>query len=162
MDFTRAAGTIVPINAGSNGAMGADNYTRDFFAFDSLGGTVTLTARNGTQFLTPGVADPGATLDSTLDIFDAAGAFVGSGARDASTLFATFSGDLNAGRYYARVGSVGGYTSSYEPNAHYFTMGSYFLTGSGRLAAVPEPASLAALGLGALALLKRRRKGSVA
>lgn len=157
VDFTRAAGTILPTNGGANGAMGSDNYTRDFFAFDSLGGSITLSARNGTQFLTPGVADPGATLDSTLDVFDATGALVGSGVRDASTLFSTFSRDLTVGRYYARVGSVGGYTSSYEPNAHYFTMGSYFLTGSGKLAAVPEPASLAALGLGALALLRRRR-----
>ena len=47
--------------------------------------------------------------------------------------------------------------SSHETNAPYFNMGGYFLTGSG-IQAVPEPASMLALALGATALLRRRKK----
>lgn len=159
VDFNLASGIIVPKNGGANGPLGVDNYTSDYFAFNTLGGSVSLTVNEGTQFLVAGQADPGTTLDSTLTIFDATGNQIGTGLSDVTTLKKSFSGSLSAGLYYARVGSRGGYTSSYEPNAPYFTMGSYFLTGSG-VTAVPEPATFAAVGLGLLALARRRRKSS--
>ncbi len=157
VDAARAQGIIVPKNGAANGPLGVDSYTSGVFSFLSLGGAVTLTANDGSQFLAPGQADPGATLDSTLSIFDGLGNLVGTGIADASTLKETFSGTLARGQYYARVSSRGGYVSSREPNSPYYTMGSYFLTGSG-VASVPEPATLVALGVGAAALLRRRRR----
>ena len=157
VDFSQAKGVIVPTNGGLSGALGVGNYTSDFFSFSTLGGAVTLTSNDGSQYLTAGVADPGATLDSELTIFDAQGNFVGEGITSASTLSDTFSGVLAAGSYYARVSSIGGYQSTYESDAKYFTMGSYFLTGSG-FTPVPEPATFLALAAGVAAMGARRRK----
>lgn len=81
---------------------------------------------------------------------------IGTGIVDSTTLN-TFTGTLSAGKYYARIGSRGGDVSAYEPNAPYYTMGSYFLTGSG-VVPVPEPATLAAIAMGLAALARRRRQ----
>lgn len=150
-----AKGVIVPGSSSDPTPLGA--YTQDFFKFTSGGGLMTLTQTDGNSFLQAGVADPGATLQGKLDIYNSGGVLVGSAIEDSSTLVRTFTGSLAAGDYYARVTSIGGFRSGYEPNAPYYTMGGYFLSGN-IPQAVPEPASLAALGLGALALMRRRRK----
>jgi len=155
-----AQGWIMPLastgySAGS-GVGDANAYTKDFFRFRAKGGLVTLTLNDGTEFLQTGIADPGATMRGVIRILDGGGNLIGTSIEDASTLFATYSGVLAAGDYYAEVDSYGAYISAYEPNSRYFNMGGYFLTGTG-FAAVPEPATCVALGFGVLALLKRKR-----
>lgn len=154
-----AKGWIMPKASTGYSAVGEDSYTRDYFRFTSLGGSATLTAYDGTEFLNPGQADPGATMRSVLRIRDISGNVVGTAVEDASTLVHTWTGNLAAGTYFAEVASYGAYTSSYEPSSRYFNMGAYFLSGSG-LAAVPEPSSILALSAGAAFLLKRRRRSA--
>ena len=126
---------------------------KDYFKFNAGGGLVTLTLTDGSQFITPGSADPGATLKSKLTIFDSVGNQVGTGSLDGSTLFSTFSMNLGTGSYFAEITSFGGFshTGSFG-NQLYYDMGSYFLTGSG-LTAVPEPGTFALVGLAVASLL---------
>ena len=120
-----------------------------------MGSALTLKLNAGAQRI---AADEGATFDGYLNILDFSGKKLFTGLRASNTLSSTFSGSLAAGRYYAEITSFGGYTSNRELNAQYYTMGSYFLSGSGSFQAVPEPGAFAAFGLGALVLLHRRRK----
>jgi hypothetical protein len=160
VDFTQAKGVITPVSTSAPTPIGAANYTNDFFSFHSVGGLITLTAYDGSEFLNPGTPDPGAMLRSTLTILDSSGTIVGTATEADSTLFETFSAILPVGDYYAKIASYGGHTqtlSSYN-TTEYFDMGSYFLTGSGFL--VPEPGTWAMLAsvLG-LALFARCRAG---
>ncbi len=159
VDFTQAKGYIRPTTENNPNPIGENNYTQDIFAFRSLGGDITLRLNNGSQYLTPGVADEGATLRSKLRIFDRFGNLMAMGTEDATTMFSTYSANLAAGDYFAQVSSFGGFSYGGQYNsASYFDMGSYFLTGSGALTMVPEPATLAVVGLGALTLMRRRRR----
>lgn len=137
----------------------SEAYTKDYFTFSAKGGLVTLTANDGNDLLTKGVADPGATMRCVMNVYTSTGSLVGTATTDSTTLKHTFSGTLTRGRYVAEILSYGAYISSYESNARYFNMGGYFLTGSG-IEAVPEPATMVALGLGAAALMRRRRKSA--
>lgn len=158
VNFNLAKGLIVPTDPVNPNPIGESNYTTDFFKFHSNGGVINLVTHDGGELVTPGVADGDAMLDSTMRIFDSGGNLVATGVRDSSTLFESFNGNLITGDYYVQIASVGGYTpTAFDPTAHYYTMGSYFLTGSG-FAAVPEPATFAVLGLGVLALRRRRRR----
>lgn len=157
IDASRAKGVVVPTSTQAV-ALGEENYQGGYFSFRSAGGTVTLTAHNGSSFLQDGVADPGMTLRNALRIYDSSHNLVATGIEDGETAFTTFTGNLSAGSYYAFVTSTGGFQSTFDPTAHYFNMGSYFLTGSG-FAPVPEPASLIALAGGVAVFLRRRRRG---
>ena len=150
-----AAGVIVPTGRRPPTPLGEANYTSDYFAFATDGGALTLTLNDGAQRLTPGVADPGATLAGTLTILDAEGAAVGVGVQADDTLSCTFNGTLPVGTYYARVSSNGGFTSTFDESATYYSMGSYFLSGSG-VTAVPEPALVAVITIGCAFLARRR------
>jgi hypothetical protein len=159
VDFNAAKGVIVPVSPSSPQPIGVDNYRSDFFSFQAFGNPITLTANDGSEFITPGIADGGATLNSSLSIFDALGNLVGTATTATSTLAETYSGTLPAGTYFAQISSAGGYTSTYDPTATYYDMGSYFLTGSGfSPVAVPEPATLVAFACIAPLLLVRRRR----
>jgi hypothetical protein len=154
-----AKGVISPKSAtGDFNAIGASNYTEDYFSFSFGGGSLSLQVNSGTQYITAGVADPGATLYSTLQIFTPGGSLVGTGVTSTSTLANLFSGSLAAGNYVAKIGSIGGLSSSFGGASEYYTGGSYFLTGSGNFNPVPEPASLIAVGGGIAALARKRRK----
>ena len=168
-DASQAKGIIVPLSATVPLAIGANNYTKDVWSFVSTGiDAINLNVIDGNDFLTIGTADPGATLHSTLNIFDALGSLVGVGAESADTFSESFTGVLPAGIYFAEVGSFGGYsqTSYFETSeipaitTYYFDAGSYFMTGSG-FAAVAEPSSIvfAAMGfLGVAAYCRRRTR----
>ncbi len=137
VNFALASGVIMPASESNPLPLGAENYTKDFFKFTLASArTISLTAHNGTQYLTPGVADPGVTLRSVLKIYNAAGTLHATATEDASTLFATYSGTLPAGTYYASVESYGGHhqinlqNPTFEPS-DFFDMGGYFLTGCG-------------------------------
>jgi hypothetical protein len=153
----RTKGFIMPKASANYTAVGQNNYTKDYFKFRTNGGTVSLTVNDGNDLLQKGVADPGATMRSVMNIYTDGGVFIGSATESTSTLLHNWTGVLSQGNYVAEVMSYGEYISSYEPNARYFNMGGYFLTGS-NLAPVPEPGTMAVLGLGALALLRRRRR----
>lgn len=161
VNFSLATGVIVPVSESSPNPIGAANYTEDWFSFTlASASTITLTARDGTEFLTAGVADGVGTLRSTLGIYDVNGVLISMATEDASTLFETYTGLLAAGTYYADVASFGGHVQN-SPTfnaATYYDMGAFFLTGSGFTAA-PEPGSLALLGMGGVfALLRRNRR----
>lgn len=158
VDSLAAQGFIAPVSSTNPNAIGIDSYTKDYFAFATDGTAISLTLNAGAQRIAAGIADDGATFDGFLNIRDGNGNLLYTGSRAANTLSSTFSGVLPAGSYFAEITSFGGYTSLRESTAQYFTMGSYFLTGRGGFQAVPEPTTLVALGLGAAAFLRRRRK----
>jgi hypothetical protein len=138
-------------------ASGEDSYTKDFYSFQAAGGSISLTAHDGTSFLQDGVADPGATMRCVLRILDQNGNILGTSSEDSTTLRHTWSGNLAAGRYFAQVVSYGAYVSSHEPDSRYFNMGGYFLSGSG-FATVPEPGSMLALLTGVLCVYSRKSR----
>ena len=150
-----ATGVIVPTTSATASPLGTSQYTSDYFEFATNGSPLTLTLNAGAQRLGTGVADPGATLSGTLTILDAAGTTLAIGEDSADTLASTFVGTLPAGTYYARVGSNGGFASTFDESAAYYSMGSYFLTGSG-FTAVPEPAMAAVFAVGVMLLARRR------
>ncbi len=158
VDFNLAQGVIVPNSETTPVASGFTNYTQDWFSFNSTGSPITLTANDGTEFLTPGVADGAGTLRSTLDIYNAAGLIVGTAIEDASTLFETYTGTLPLGTYYANIDSFGGHVQDAPAfnAATYYDTGAFFLTGSG-FAAVPEPASLGLVLISGIFCARRRR-----
>lgn len=157
-------GLINPASAANPQPIGIDNYTKDFFSFASDGiSLITLTANDGTDLLTAGLADGGITLRSILNIYDASFSLFGTATDDASTLFETYSGTLPAGLYFAEITSYGGHAEIADPSvipaynpAYFYDSGAYFLTGSG-FAPVPEPASFALLAIGGVMLLRTRR-----
>ncbi len=159
-----AKGIITPISTTSPAPIGASNYTTDFFKFYSSGGTISLTAHDGTEFLTTGTADPGAMLRSTLSILNTSGTVIAAATEASSTLYETYSGTLPAGYYYAEVASYGGHTQTLtgDNTTYYYDMGSFFLTGSGL--SVPEPGTLAMLlaaaGLVIVHRCRRRRSAT--
>ena len=152
-------GIISPTSASDPQPLGISNYSKDYFSFLSDGlNPITLTANDGDDLLTPGVADPNATLRSKLNIYDLLGGLIGTATEDPSTLFETYSGLLLPGLYYAEITSFGGHVEISDPAfdpKHYYDMGGYFLTGSGM---VPEPGSLSLLGIGLLAVAGRRKR----
>ena len=156
---TLASGVIVPGSRRTPTPLGEANYSSDYFAFATDGSAITLTLNDGAERLAPGVADPGATLAGTLTLFDLAGNAIAAGVQADDTLSCTYNGMLPAGAYYARVSSNGGFVSTFDDSAAYYSIGSYFLTGSG-LTAVPEPALMMGV-LGVVVLLQRRRRTAV-
>lgn len=163
INSTLAQGYIAPASSAAPTALGIDNYTKDYFKF-SMGasGLISLTLTNGGDWLTPGSAAVGATLRSKLNIYGASDLLtpIGFGTEAADTMSSLFSGTLAAGDYYAEITSFGGRQSTYDANAQYFDMGSYILSGTGILAAVPEPGTFLYLMVGAagLALVTVRRR----
>lgn len=137
-------GQINPVDNGNGfNAIGVDNYTKDYFTFYADGlNPITLTLNNGNDLLVPGVADNGATLRSTLEIFDESQTSIATGIEAVDTLSATYTGLLGEGTYFAQISSFGGHdeVSISFNDAQYYDMGGYFLTGSG-FAVIPEPAT---------------------
>ncbi len=137
VNFALASGVIMPASESNPLPLGAGNYTKDFFTFTLTSAkTITLTANNGTQYLSPGVADPGIMLRSVLKIHDSGGSLYATATEDASTLFSTYTGTLAAGTYHASVESYGGHQQVNLQNptfesSDFFDMGGYFLTGTG-------------------------------
>lgn len=149
INFNLAKGVIVPTNGTNPNPIGAANYTSDFFTFSTTGGLVSINLVAGSQFITPGVADPGATLDGSLFLLDSLGNVLFTAAT--ANLGETISQNLLAGTYVIQVSSAGGKTlgSLDNPTAsqtQYFDMGSFFLTGTIPIA-VPEPATIALCGM---------------
>ncbi|MDP9173881.1 MAG: hypothetical protein M3O30_08450 [Planctomycetota bacterium] len=128
INSTQSVGVIVPANSAAPVPVGSANYTADWWSFDTTGGSMTLNSISGQSTLTAGAADPGATLNTTLDIFDSNGNLVASSAT--SSLSETISRSLSAGSYYAEVLAAGDATDPSSNNRGFFDMGSYFLSGN--------------------------------
>lgn len=144
INFNLAKGLITP-NAAASNPIGVNNYTTDIFSFSTIGGNVIVNLVAGSQYLTPGVADPTPTLDGSLAILDAGGSTLFSSAT--ASLGETLNVNLAAGNYFIQILSAGGKTlgSLEQPTAvqtQYYDMGSYFLTGTIPVA-VPEPETIA-------------------
>lgn len=159
INFANAKGVIMPVTTAWAGPVpvGVDSYTKDLYSFHTTGNSLSLTLHDGAENLVAGQADPGATIESKLVILDASGNVVAQGIEASDTLSESWSGALAAGDYYAEVLSLGGYASTFDSSANYYTMGSYFLTGSG-FSPVPEPGTFLALGAGLLIFARKRRK----
>jgi hypothetical protein len=161
IDSAAAKGFIVPASSTAPNPIGVNNYTTDFFSFSTSGGNVTINLLAGRSTITPGFADPGATLDGSLAILDASGNVLFNAAT--ANLNETLNVNLPGGNYFIRVNSAGGrtITSPGAEPAQYFDMGSYFLTG---FIAVPEPTTIALLSLAGFAAVagvyrvRRRRR----
>ncbi len=164
VNFSLATGIIVPLSEANPLAIGAGNYTQDWFQFTLADmSAISLTVHDGTQFLMAGIADGVGTLRSTLEIYNGLGALIGSGTEDGSTLFETYSSSLGAGTYFAKVGSFGGHdqvSAAFNP-AQYFDTGAYFITGSG-LTVVPEPGTVILFGAGLIVMCLRRKRRAAA
>jgi hypothetical protein len=141
INYAVAKGIITPTSTSNPQPIGESNYMSDYFLFRTNGGQITLKVNDGTEFLNPGTADPGAMLRSSLTILNSSGTVVGTGSESLSTLSTTYSGTLPAGNYYAKIASHGGDTQQVSDfnTVWYYEMGSFFLTGSGFTALVPEP-----------------------
>ena len=166
VNYNAAKGIIVPASSTNPQPTLVSDYTQDYFSFVSNGITpITLTAIDGTENLVPGTADGVGTLQSTLDILNSLGGTVGIATEATDTLSETFTGLLPAGTYEADIASIGGHVEDDSANptfntSTYYNEGSFFLTGSGFVTAVPEPASIAVLLVGGVALLGRRRRST--
>ncbi|MGA2439967.1 MAG: hypothetical protein ABSH08_03345 [Tepidisphaeraceae bacterium] len=154
IDFTNAKGTIVPASSASPVPLGAANYTADWWSFSTSGGQVTINAISGRSTINPGVADPGMTLHTVLDLYGSSGNLVAD--VHTSNLNETFSGILSGGSYFAEISPAADASESSYTTRSFFDEGDYFLTGS--IPAVPEPAaiSIGLLVVGGLVVHRRR------
>ncbi|MBX3096952.1 MAG: PEP-CTERM sorting domain-containing protein [Fimbriimonadaceae bacterium] len=152
-----AKGFLSPASTSSPNPIGVNSYTKDYFSF-ALGtsSNISLNLNAGGQWITSGIAAEGLTFRGSFNILNSGGGLVASSTEASSTLVSSYTGNLNAGSYFIEVLNYGGMTSSIDGTAKYYTSGSYFLTGSG-FNTVPEPVSIVALGLGLVALVRRRR-----
>ena len=147
VDSTLAKGVITPVVGKTPNPLGVDNYTKDYFRFSvAAPGAVTLQVSDGGDWLSPGAAAGGATLRSRLNLYRASDptAPFAFATESSDTLSMLFAGALDAGYYVAEITSNGGYTSTFDPSANYYEMGSYVLSGSGIGSAlvVPEASSV--------------------
>ncbi len=154
-------GVIVPASDTNPNPIGTNNYTKGYFSFTTFGGVNTITVNAGTQFITPGVADPHRSLDATLRILDSLGNQVAISST--SSLSETISINLAPGLYYIEVSSAGGKNASLGPSGNweprqFYDMGAYFLTGT--ILAVPEPsgACLLCVLISSVMFVRRRAK----
>ncbi len=134
-------GVITPLSAANPDPLGIANYSRDFFRFSlATPGSVSLSLLNGGDWINRGVAAPGATLRSRLNLYRDSDRTIpfafGSEATD--TMSSSLSAMLGAGDYFAEITSFGGYQSTYDVTAKYFDMGSYTLRGAITPVVVPE------------------------
>jgi hypothetical protein len=128
VDFTLARGVIVPASSSNPAPPGSANYRPDYWSFTTSGGLVTLTANSGEDYLTPGIAGPGATLKTLLTLYDSNGTVVATSPTTA--LSGTITTTLPAGRYSASVTAVGDAIDPAFSGRQFFDMGSFFLTGT--------------------------------
>jgi len=156
VDFNLAKGVIVPVSSSNPAAAGSASYQPDYWSFTTSGGLVSLTANSGGELITPGTADPGATLKTLLTIYDSAGDVVDTS--PTTSLSETISTTLAAGTYYASVTAVGdAVDNTYYPR-YFFDQGPFFLTGT--VPAVPEPSAVGIALCGVLPMLLRRQRSS--
>lgn len=124
-----------------------------FYQFDYTGGALS--------FDTEGTTLSG-TNDTELGLYDSAGVLVDldddSGTGNLS-LLSFADGELAAGQYYLAVGAFNTvFEGDFLASSGSTQTGSLVVNGLSPASPVPEPASMAALGVGALALLRRRSR----
>ncbi len=153
VDFNLAKGVIVPASSTNPVAEGSANYKSDFWSFTTPGGLISLTANSGEEFITPGTADPGATLKTLLTLYNSDGTVVA--VSPTTTLSETISTTLAAGTYYASVTAVGDAIDNTYAERDFFDQGPFFLTGT-----VPEPSAIGIALCGIFPMLLRRRRSS--
>jgi len=128
VDFTLARGVIVPASSSNPAPPGSANYRPDYWSFTTSGGPVTLTANSGEDYLTPGIADPGATLRTLLTLYDSNGTVVAIS--PTTSLSGTITTTLGAGSYSVSVTAVGNAVDPAFSGRQFFDMGPFFLTGT--------------------------------
>jgi hypothetical protein len=119
---------IVPASTSNPAPPGSANYRPDYWSFTTSGGLVTLTANSGEDYLTPGIAGPGATLKTLLTLYDSNGTVVATSPTTA--LSGTITTTLPAGRYSVSVTAVGDAIDPAFSGRQFFDMGPFFLTGT--------------------------------
>lgn len=155
INSTLAAGLIAPLSL-TPIAIGEANYTKDLFSITVTSASANLNVNliSGRSTITPGVADPGATLNATLRLLNSSGTtlFTSNG----GILSESLTTSLSTGQYYLQISSAGGSTNN---GYDYFDVGSYFLTGS--VVPIPEPGvmAFAFLSVTGLAVYRRRASG---
>jgi len=128
VDFTLARGVIVPASSSNPAPLGSANYRPDYWSFTTSGGPFTLTANSGDDYLTPGIADPGATLRTLLTLYDSNGTVVATS--PTTSLSGTITTTLGAGSYSVSVTAVGNAIDPAFSGRQFFDMGPFFLTGT--------------------------------
>lgn len=158
INSSSAKGIITPVSATAPIAIGAANYTKDFFSFTVTAGntgTINVVLRSGRSTITAGTADPGATLNATFLLLNSSGTAIVLSSAGVFTETINQS-NLAAGTYYLEIDSAGGTT---DANGNtYFDMGSYFITGSFTLTPVPEPVTVLAVAVLGLGLVRTGRR----
>lgn len=128
VNWMTARGTIGPLSRYNPQPVGAENYTADFWSFKTGGGLVTLNVKSGRSTMTGGTPDDGAALNVVLNIYNGSGSLIAT--VDTASLDETFSKQLAAGTYFARVTPKANLTDSSYNGRSFFDMGDYFITGS--------------------------------
>ena len=117
----------------------------DFFSFTTAQGLVSLSIEP---------APRGPNLDILATLYDSSGAVVAT-SNPIGELRASFELSLLAGTYYLSVDGTGEGDPLVTGYTDYGSLGQYFISGT---IAVPEPCSAMLLVLGAMAVMRRRRR----
>lgn len=158
-DLTIASFTAPPAPAAITSQVGGSSTLAlaagqvQFYSFDYTGGALSFDTEGSTL----------SDNDTELGLYDSLGNLVAiddDGGTDFLSLLSFDDGELAPGTYYLAAGAYNTtFADGFVATTNSTSTGTLVINGLSP-SAVPEPASMAALGLGALALLRRRSRRS--